>query len=268
LEDLLGHPAVAAALVPGVVALVVAFVLARTRWLSLAQAAGFIAAASIAVGWSFESLTSTRKLVWIAAASVVLCAVIEFGAARRRAAIGAVVVAAGTAAVWMAWRLIAQKDAAPAVLSAVLVAGYVAAQVALHLRAGRDPVRASASAMVLGLATGVLAILGASAVLGLLGLAAGTAAGATWFVQLVRNQASPVGLSIAVPTAVAAALAGIGAATTGELAPWTLVPLLAMAPATSFIPDAWPARSRAAVAVIATLVPAAIAVALAWFRIV
>src|SRR4051812_23301423 len=110
LEAWLAHPAMQAGVFPFVAALVVALVLARSRWLAVAQVAGFSVAVTLAAGWSFEALTSTRKLTIIGIAVIALCAAIEWKPMqwRRVGASACAVLAAAT--VWMLWRLLAQKD--------------------------------------------------------------------------------------------------------------------------------------------------------------
>jgi hypothetical protein len=266
LEDWLSHPVLSAAFVPGIVGLMFAAVLARTRLLGVAQAAGFIACASLVVGWSTEPLTATRKLAYVGAATALLCLVYEFIAARRRAPAVELAVILAAASVWVLWRLLAQKETAPAFVGGLLAAGYVAAQVLATIAAGQDPVRGAAAGTVLGWTTGVVCIFGASAVLGILSLAAGTAAAATLFVQAARNRKARPGPSISVPAATVAALAGIMAVASAELSPYALIPLLAVAPITRFIPTRRSERVRAVVALVVGTEPALVALGIAWFR--
>ena len=266
MEAWLAHPAIQAGILPFVVALVVAFLLARTRWLALAQVAGFAVAVTLAAGWSFESLTSTRKLAIVGVATIAMCAAIEWKPAQWRRVALAVCIVLAASAVWMLWRLLAQKEVAPAVLAAVLAGGYVAMQSALALQSGDDPVRSAASGAVLGMATGIVAILGASAVLGTFALAVGSAGAATLAVQFIRGRASPVGRSISLPAAVVAALAGVNGVMTAELPWYALLPLLLCVPITRLAPSTLTARVLCIAAFALCLIPAAAAIALAWFR--
>jgi hypothetical protein len=255
-----------AGILPFVVALVLAFPLARSRWLAIAQVAGFAVAATLAAGWSLESLTSTRKLAIVGVAVIALCAAIEWKPVqwRRFGAVACVALAAAT--VWMLWRLLAQKDLGPAALAATLAAGYVLLQTALALHAGEDPARSAASGAVLGFATGIVAILGASALLGTFALAVGSAAAATLAVQFFRGRAAPVGRSISLPAAAVAGLAGVNGVMTGELPWYALLPLLLIAPIGRVAPATLTARIRCIAAFVLCLIPAAAAIALAWFR--
>lgn len=244
-------------------ALAIAAPLGRTRWLVVAQAAGFAVCATLAIGWSLESLTSTRRLAMVGIASLALCFFIERSG--RRSAETASVVLLAAASVWVLWRLLAQKEPAAAMVSGVLVAAYVAWQACASLKVSADPVRGTAAAVALGFGAGGVAILGASAVLGIAALAAGFAACATLTVQVVRGAAAPNVRSASLPSTSVAALVPPAAVMTGELPWYALVPLLAVAPAALL---AWTGsvRWRAAQAFFFSLVPAVAAVALAWFR--
>jgi hypothetical protein len=260
------HPAVQAAVLPFIAALVVAIPLARTRWLGLAQAAGFIACASIAVGWAIEPLTATRKLAFIGAASALLVVAIELAGARSRLVAASVMLALAGGTVWMLWRVLAQKEVGAAVVTGAIASGWMIFQSAAALRVSRDPVRGAAAGAALGWATGIVAILGASGLLGVLALAAGSAAAATLLVQMARNTAPPAGRSISLPAVTVAALAAAAVVLTAELAWYVLLPLLAVVPLAGIAPASLSARARGIAAFALGAAPAAAAVALAWFR--
>jgi hypothetical protein len=266
LEAWLAHPAMQAGVLPFVVALVVAFVLARSRWLAVAQEAGFAVAVTLAAGWSLDSLTSTRKLAIVGIAVIALCAAVEWKPMQWRRIAAGVCAVLAAATVWMLWRLLAQKDTGPALWAAIPAAGYVALQAGLALHCGEDPVRSAASGAVLGLATGIVAILGASALLGTFALAVGSAAAATLAVQFFRGSEARVGRSISLPAAAVAALAGVNGVMTGELPWYALLPLLLIAPVARLAPATLTTRIRCIAAFALCLIPAAAAIALAWFR--
>jgi hypothetical protein len=248
---------------PFVVALALAAFLARTRWLAIAQAAGFAVSVTLAVGWSFESLTSTRKLALVAVASLLLCLLVE----RLRTKVADIVCVALLALsnTWVLWRLLAQKDLVAAVVAGVLAAAYVAWISGSTLKVSDDPVRGAAGGAALGFGTGVLAILGASAVLGVVALAVGSAAAATLLVQALRNTSAPAGRSISLPAASAAALVGTAAVMTAELPWYALLPMLAV-PHATLLSRPTGVFARAALAFVFALVPAAVAAVLAWFH--
>lgn len=248
---------------PFIVALALAAPLARTRWLAVAQAAGFAACATIAIGWSFESLTATRKLAIVGVASLVLCVFVE--RSRKPWAETLCVLLLAAASVWVLWRLLVQKELAAAAVAGVLAAAYVAWQVAASLKISADPVRGTAAAAALGFSAGAVAILGASAVLGIAALAAGFAAAATLIVQAWRGVAAPHARSASLPATSVAALVPAAAVMTGELSWYVLLPLLAVSPSV-LLARAAGVRWRATLAFLFALVPGLVAVALAWFR--
>ena len=65
MNDLLQNPAIQAGVIPFVVSLIAAAVLSRSRLTGLALVAGFAAVVGLTIGFTFESLTSTRKLVLV-----------------------------------------------------------------------------------------------------------------------------------------------------------------------------------------------------------
>jgi len=265
MDDWLGNPAVQAGVAPFVVALVLSAVLARTRFLAFAQVGGFALMAYLAIGLDFESLSSTKKLALAGFATALLAMALErFGQFNRRAmAIVVAVLAAAT--LWVAWRLLAQQEMAPAVVRGVLAMAYVGLLVVGTLHVSRDPVAGAAAGLMLGLGTGALAVLGASALLGVVGISAGAAAGATLLVQMVRGRTAPAGWTISLPASTLSALAGVLAVLSASLPWYTLLPLLAAPWATRLVPGTvqkvW---LRAFLCALAALVPVLAAVAVAW----
>ena len=126
--------------------------------------------------------------------------------------------------------------------------------------------RAAVIGACLGWGSGVLALLGASALLAQLGLALGTASAAVALVQMVRGREAPLGWTVGVPTAMAAALIGVLASATGELRWYCLIPL-PFAPLAGYLVPIGALRKpwqTAFATGFATLVPIAVAVGLAW----
>ena len=75
--EFLQNPAVQAGLAPFVVALILASLLLNSRFLGMAQAAGFIVVIALIMGFSFEALTATRKLVLVGASTVACVLLLE-----------------------------------------------------------------------------------------------------------------------------------------------------------------------------------------------
>lgn len=267
MNDLLGNPAIQSGVVPFAVGFALSAALARTRLLALAQVAAFLTLAAFAIGLSFESLTSSKKLVLIGLGCGVAVLVLEWRGTSERTRNGAVLVALALACIWMLWRLLAQKESGTAALAGILAAGYVTAIAGSTLFVSRDPVRGAAAGLMIGLGTGALGVLGASAVLGLVGISAGAGAGATLLVQMLRGRPADAGASIALPASAISALAGVLAVLSASLPWFCLLPMLAAPFAPLLVPlTVRPVWLRAFLSALAALVPVLVAIALAWTR--
>lgn len=237
MTDLLMNPAVQAGAVPFAVAALLASLLARTRFLVLAVASGALVLLYLTVGFAFEPLTAVRKLTILILGALVLALGLEAGGVgARKSVIVALALAASIGAVWAAQRILEQQEPRAAWLSALAAMAYVALVVGGTLAAGTGPLRASVIGACLGWGNGALAVLGASALLGQLGVALGTACAAVALVQMLRGQEAPAGWTTALPAAVGAALVGVLACATGELRWHLLLPLLLVAPAAWLVP--------------------------------
>ena len=265
MNDLLLNPAVQAAVAPFVAAFVVALLLARTRYLAAAVAVGLLMLLYLTIGFSLEPLTSVRRSIVVTLAASGLALGLEAaGVALRRPMIAALSAAFGLASIWVVERILVQQPPAAAWLAGLGAFVFVLALVAGALASGDDPLQASVVGVALGWGSGALAVLGASALLGQIGIALGTSCAAIALAQMLRGRA-PSGWTIALPASAGAGLVGVLACATGELhwyflAPLGLVPLAAKAvPAGRLRPWQYPF-----VAGLAALVP--VVVAIAWAR--
>jgi hypothetical protein len=267
LEELLGNPAVQAGVAPFIASLVGAIALRRTRWMGLAIAAAFFLVVALTIGYSFESLTATRKLILIGGAAFVAAGVLELTSRRPTAAVrGGLVCAASAAAVWMLWRVLEQHELGPAVGRAVGAAAYVALMIESYVRAPVESVGAAATSMLLGLAAGALALLGASALLAQFGIALGAGAGAVLLVLMLRGQPGATGWALTLAVAMIAAFLGLLAVFTGSLPWYSLLPTLAIPWAVRLVQAARHGPRVAAVLMaLAGLVPLLFAAALAYW---
>ena len=152
--ELLANPVVQGALAPFLVALIVAAVLRNTRIAGLAIALAILATVTITIGWSFESMGSTRKLsiLLLGAAALVLVGGL---ATEERAPLWELLLAMGVGlgSLWVAWNVIRQMEANGAVAGATVVLYGMALALSLAV-AGLNAVRACAAALMLGLAAG------------------------------------------------------------------------------------------------------------------
>ena len=266
MNDLLNNPAVQAGAVPFVIAGVLAAFLCRSRLLALAIGVGFLTTVVLAVGLSFETLTASRKMLLVGLAVTLLALPLELAPVLPTRRVRVLLAAAASlAGVWVGWRVLQQQPMLTALGMGAALAAYMAAMVESTRAAHDDAVRACATALMLGLGAGALALLGASAVLGQVGIAIGAAAGATLLVQMVTGRGAPIGWTLALPASAVASLVALLSVLTGELRWYCVLPLLAVPWATRLVPVVpRPVWMRAILTSLAAFVPVAVALALAW----
>jgi hypothetical protein len=257
MEEFLANPAVQAAAAPFAVALVISAALFRTRMLGLAVVAAFVTAIALTIGFSFESLTAVRKLIVVGISTGLVAAFIELRG--TPASVGlrtALSLAAAVAALWVVWRVLHQMDVAKIALYGAAVALFSAALVDSSLRAAVDVIGGAIASLVLGLAAGALGILGASVLLGQIGIATAAGAGAVLLVQALALRRSPSGWTVALP----------GAVITASLPWYCVLPTLAIPWAARVLaPGRHGVWVTAGAGGLAAIVPAAVAIGLAWF---
>jgi hypothetical protein len=268
MNELLNNPAVQGGVAPFVVALTAAALLYRSRLLGLAISAGLVVLIALAIGFSFESLTATRKLVLLVGLASLFVLGLEMArVAPLPAARAAVAAVMGLGAVWVVLRLLQQQEEiSRAVFLGAAAALYLAFLVDSSNAIGNDSVRAASAALFLGLGSGVLALLGGSALLALVGIAAGASAGAALLIQMITGRRAPSGWTLALPAATAAGLVVLLSTFTGELRWFCLLPLLAVPWVTRLVPAGdRPVWISAFLTSSAAAIPALISVALAKF---
>jgi hypothetical protein len=267
MEELLANPAVQAGVAPFLTALAAAAALRRTRLLGLAVAVAFALVIALTVGYAFDPLTATRKLVLIGLGTALVVLALEMPGVPCTPAVRATLVAAvAAAAVWMVWRVLQLQEPVRAALYGLAAGAYIAVLLESGLRGSSDGTRAAATSLVLGLAAGALALLGASALLAQIGIAVAAGAGAVLLIQMVGLQRGPTGWTLILPAAAVAGLVGLLAVFTGSLPWFCLLPMLAIPWATRLVRQE--GRSPWLTALLTTLVglvPLLLAVGLAWF---
>jgi len=267
MEQLLGNPAVQAAVAPFLSALAAAAALRRTRLLGVAIALAFALVIALTVGYAFDPLTATRKLVVIGLGTALVVLALEVPGAPPTPAIRATLAAvAAAAAVWMVWRVLQQQEPANAALFGLGAGVYVALLLETSLRASDNGIRAASTSLMLGLTAGALALLGASALLAQIGIAVAAGAGAVLLIQVIGLQGGPAGWTLVLPAAAIAGLAGLLAVFTGSLPWFCLLPTLGIPWAARLVPrDRYAPWLAALLTVLAGLIPMSLAVGLAWF---
>lgn len=263
MHALMNHPAVQGGLAPFLVALIAAELFQRLRLSGLAVIAGFATTVYLVSGFAFEPLTATRKIVLLGLAASILGALLSWLAPRW--ARTALAIAGGVAALWMADRILQYQTIPNMLLWGAGCAFYTAWLVYWMDELQGDAVRAASAGLALGLGSGLAALFGASALLGLFGLSLGAAAGAVLLILMVTGSSLPCGRSFTLSLSLIAALSACLGVLTAEL-PWYALPLLAAIPLAAKIPV--PAKSalwlQSLLLSAATLLVAAGAVYLTW----
>lgn len=265
MNELLEHPAVQGGVAPFIAGLIVALVAGR-RAPGLAVVAGFAVAVELALGWQLLPLSSTRRLIWvgIVCAFVVLLQSVLGSAHSKWRAVSAL--GAAAAVVWVLLGVLQQREIAAALGAGLAAAAFVGALVATAPNEHDPRAPSMAALVILGWSAGALALLGASASLALLAIATGAAAAAVLLLSLAGLRTSEDMRNLALPACVLAGSVACVSSATGAVPWFALLPLLAIA---------WVPRIRriyrgqavleAALGFMLSAVPAAIAIALAFF---
>ena len=264
MNDILNHPAVQGGVAPFVAALILALVLGRVRLAGFALVAAFCTAVYLISGFSFTPLTVTRKIVLLALASPVVGLMVDFAFRPTRLGNGVLAGAGAGAALWVFWPVLAQKETAQAVLlgaSAALLAAWLIGFMLSTL--AERPLQAAAAGLGLGLAAGVCAILGASAMYGSYGIALAAGAGAVLLAQIASGRSFAAGATLVLPVALISALLAAAAVILAQLQ-WYVLPVLGLIPVAARLPVPAKPLGQALAACAYTLAIAAAACALAW----
>ncbi len=241
MEAFLAHPAVQGGVAPFVVGVIVVALLAKAKLAGLAVATSFAVAVALVSGLAFTPLTATRKVALLGLLAPLVGIVIDFALRKSRTLTVVIALACGALTVWVFWSVLQQKPVGEALLLAGSLAVFVAWLVGSMLELAGQPVRAGAAALMLGLGTGVSAILGASALLGLYGIAIGAGAGAFVLAQMVTGKKIAAGATLTLSASVAAGLVAAAALVLAQL-PWygllvlAFIPLAARLPASDRLP--------------------------------
>ena len=236
MNNLLVNPAVQSGVIPLLAALICAFILKRFGWYwsGLGFGIAYYISVYFAAGLQFTPLTSTRKTLILGIAAILLGLVLDYIRQKPRIVFPVVFVGGAFAAIWVVWPVASRQEGAELwllLLPSFLYAGWITAATEI-LNDKSD--EGAMVALALGLGTGVSALLGASALLGQLGIAIGAIAGA-YLLLLVFKQEVNLGSNFTLPVGLLSALTGIGAVTYASLPWYSLLPLV-LIPATIYIP--------------------------------
>lgn len=266
MQELLHHPAVLGGLIPFGVALLAAVLLKPLRLSGLAVILGFAATVYLDNGFSlnFSSLKTSHKIVWLGTvAALAAIPLTLLNASWMRPLLAA---AGGASALWVAQRILEQQQLAHMFLWGSGIALYVGWLVLWMDKLHDQPARAGSAGLALGLGTGLAALFGGYASLGMYGVALGAAAGAYMLIQMITNNRLPCGYTFTLPLSLIAGLAGSYAVLSVELPWYALLPLAAIPLAAQIIPVSEKAALwlQSTLLSVATLACAAGAVYLTW----
>jgi hypothetical protein len=267
MSDLLANPAVQSGAIPFVAALIVAALLSRIgpAWAGLCAVAGFAAGVYLTIGFNFDPLTSTRKIILLTLCGAAVGLLLDFLQPLKKAVTLLFFVLGAAAALWVTWTAVARM-AMPAALftggGLALYAGWVALCFA---RLPEQSWRIGSAGLTLGLGIGLTSLIGASAFYGQLGSSVAAVSGALLLWRLIANQPQRGSYSFALTVAMPLGLIGAGAAVYAKL-PWPALILLALVPVSALIPlpERWNLWLRTVVLTLIGLVPAVLAMLYVW----
>lgn len=213
----------------------------------------------------FWPLTATRKILLLAvvAPAVGVLADLALKPNRLTGMFSGAVFA--LASVWVFWSVLAQRPVGEAIALGAGIAAFVFWTTAFTVALDTQPIRLGAAGLALGLGTGIGAILGASAVLGLFGIALAAGTGGFLLVAMIRGELVAGGKTLALSAAVISSLVGAGALVLAK-SPWWSLAILALVPLAARLPIAGsaPAWLQAIIVSLYTLSVAATYCFLAW----
>jgi hypothetical protein len=235
MSDLLANPAIQSGIIPFLVALIAAFALRRIGWVwsGLGFAIAYYTSVYFAAGFQFTPLTSTRKILLLGIAAVILGLAVDLLKQKPRFIPVATFIIGAAAVSWVIWPAAARQEGGNfwiMLLASLAYCGWITASTE-SLRNKTD--QSAMVALTLGLGTGISALLGASALLGQLGIAIGAIGGAYLLLQLFKQDMNP-GSNFAFPTGMLSGLLGVGAIVYASLPWYSLLPLALIPVAANF----------------------------------
>jgi hypothetical protein len=269
MHELLINPAFQAGIAPFAVALPVGLMLRRAGWFwaGLALMAAFAVTITLTVGFQFQPWTSTRKIIALGFGAAGAGLLLDLYRWDRRWLTALVFAASAAAALWVIWPAVQQREGGAAWLLGGLGALYGGWCAAVMESLRTRPIAAAMGTVAFGFGSGAVTLLGASALLGQMGLALGAAAAALGLL-VAFGRKTEIGSLAMLPAGVVLGLIGIGGLVYARV-PWYSLVLLAWVPACAWVPvpGSWPRWLQSVAVLVLTGVPAVIA---AWlvYRVV
>jgi len=248
MDQILNRPEIQSAVLPFIVSLSLCFGLKKitaSAWI-WAVFVAFLVSAGLINGLTITPLTGTRKIILLILASFIVAALIHHGVRSISLQRFGLWVLGILALIWVFWKVMARMDAPE-------IAVFLGAGIGLVLwllwafdRIGNNETQLHAAGFSLLLGTGLSATLGASALLGQLGLSLAAASGAVLLAWVLTGKAvAPANsnrLTPTLPYALATALLGLAAVIFASLPWYTLIPLASIPLVTSLVPKKFDSR--------------------------
>jgi len=234
--SLFDHPAIQSGVAPFICALVVTGLFYRIRLLAgFAIIAGFIISIMLSTGFAFEPLTSTRKITLIILLAPLVAVFVTYYGQYSRTKLNVFYVLGSLAMLWVLWPVLSRNPAGM-ILPVAGYMAYAAWMTGIFFRLSEtSSLSAGAASTAVGFGTGITALIGASALLGQMGLSMGAAAAAYLLVQLISHRDDEAGFSVTLTSGFIAALL-LPAAVVYAKVPWIVLPLIAIVPIFAFYP--------------------------------
>lgn len=250
---------------PFMAALITAKLLNGLRLAGLAAIAGFCATVYLAADFNFEQLTAVRKIILCGLATAFIAPLLDLTPRNGRFARYLIAAACASAALWVFWSILRQKEMPETAIHGIGIAAIVMWLIIFMDRLSSVPIQAGAAGMGLGVGVGASALLAASALLGQLGLSIGAACGAYLLVQMINSKPLSCGRTFTLPVSFLCGLIALAAMLLARL-PWYCVPLFAAIPVAAHVPLPcnWSPQRRIMTLSLLTLTIAAAAIFLVW----
>ncbi len=267
IDEWINHPAIQSGLIPFVAAFISVALLNYLRLSGLAVIAGFCATVYFVADFNFESLSIVKKIILAGLIAATIAPLLDLISNYVRFTRHVIVLASGCVAIWVFWSVLKQKPLEEAAMYGVGLAAYSMILAAFIDWLASTPARAGPTGLSLGLATGALALLGASALLGQLGFAVGMACGAYTLYALTTGKSLSCGRTFTLPLTILCGLIAPAAMILAKL-PWIGLPLLLVIPLVAYfpLPSGWSIRWQISIFSIVTLISATIPVYIVWWH--
>ncbi|MEN8128991.1 MAG: hypothetical protein ABFS45_02085 [Pseudomonadota bacterium] len=221
------HPAVQAGVVPFLTSLVIAIALMRAApsYSDIAPVIAFLIAHIIIYGVGDEALPWALKIIVISMLAAVLGLFLdrlEMHPNYLRSILWFIGMAG---ALWVFGPELKKMDPSNALLMGIMLTFYPAWMTWGLSEIRFRPVQVYIGLTLLGLGTGIVAVLGGSELAGQLAFAIGFASGAGLYLSVIAKWDFPTGLAITLPAGIALGLLGVAALTYAMLSPISLVAL-------------------------------------------